>query len=100
PWDQLARDLITAQGSNLENGAGNFFLLHDDPRTMAETTTQAFLGMSVGCAKCHNHPNEKWTNDDYFALANLFARVRTKNGSSDSERILVSAETGQLGHTR
>ncbi len=96
PWDEFARDLITAQGSTLENGAGNFFLLHDDPRALAETTTQAFMGMSVGCARCHNHPSEKWTNDDYFALANLFSRVRAKNTDVDGERILVSTPAGEL----
>lgn len=96
PWDQMVRDLVTAQGSTFENGAGNFFLLHDDPRVMAETTTQAFMGMSVGCAKCHNHPSERWTNDDYFGLANLFARMRMKNGSGDGERILVSARSGDV----
>jgi Protein of unknown function (DUF1553)/Protein of unknown function (DUF1549) len=100
PWDALARDLLTVRGSTWENGAGNYFLLHDDPRTLAETTTQAFLGMSVGCAKCHNHPSEKWTNDDYFALANLFSRVATKNASGDGERILVTATAGELVQPR
>jgi len=100
PWDELVRDLVTARGSTFENGAGNFFLLHDDPRSMAETTTQAFMGMSVGCAKCHNHPSEKWTNDDYFALANLFARVGTKNGGGDGERILVASNTGDVVQPR
>ncbi|HEU0038291.1 MAG TPA: DUF1549 domain-containing protein, partial [Verrucomicrobiae bacterium] len=63
PWDKFVRDIVLAQGSTLENGAGNFYTLHDDPRLMAETTTQAFLGMSINCAKCHNHPMEKWTNN-------------------------------------
>jgi hypothetical protein len=100
PWDAMVRELVTAQGSTLENGAGNFFILHDDPRLMAETTTQAFLGMSVGCAKCHNHPMEKWTNDDYYALANLFARVRSKNGAVDGERLLVAGDSGELVQPR
>ena len=100
PWDVMVRELVTAQGSTLEHGAGNFCILHDDPRLMAETTTQAFLGMSVGCAKCHNHPMEKWTNDDYYALANLFARVRTKNGAADGERLLVAADAGELVQPR
>lgn len=100
PWDRMVRELVTVQGSTFENGAGNFFLLHDDPRAMAETVTQAFMGMSVGCAKCHNHPSERWTNDDYFALANLFARVRAKNGAGDGERILVSVADGDLMQPR
>ena len=73
-----------------------FTYLHDDPRTMAETTSQAFLGMSVQCAKCHNHPMEKWTNDQYYKLANLFARVRTKNGSGDGDNIVFVSNTGDL----
>ena len=96
PWDEFARELVTAQGSTLENGAGNFFLLHDDPRALAETVTQAFMGMSVGCARCHNHPSEKWTNDDYFAFANLFSRVRAKNTETEGERLLVSTSGGEL----
>jgi hypothetical protein len=79
PWDRVAREVVTATGGTIENGAASFFLLHDDPPKMAETVSQAFLGMSIQCAKCHNHPMEKWTNDQYYAFANLFSRVRTKS---------------------
>ena len=96
PWDQFARRIVTATGSTLENGAANFFVLHDDPAVMAETTTQAFLAMSVNCAKCHNHPMEKWTNDEYFGFANLFARVRAKNGAGEGDRIIFAATEGDL----
>ncbi len=97
PWDQFVRRIVTATGSTLENGAANFFVLHDEPSAMAETTTQAFLAMSVNCAKCHNHPMEKWTNDEYFAFANLFARVRAKNGTAgDGDRIIYAAAEGDL----
>lgn len=96
PWDVLVRRVITAKGSGLENGAANFYVLHEDPREMAETTTQAFLGMSIQCAKCHNHPMEKWTNDEYFGMANLFARVRAKNGGGDGERIIFAAASGDI----
>lgn len=101
PWDVFAQEIVTATGSSLENGAANFYVLHDDPRTMAETVTQAFMGMSVGCARCHNHPSEKWTNDDYFAFANLFSRLKTKNGAADgAERILSPAPSGELTQPR
>lgn len=78
PWDEFARGVVTATGSTAENGAANFFALHDDPPDMSETVSLTFLGMSINCAKCHNHPMEKWTNDQYYGMANLFARVRTK----------------------
>lgn len=96
PWDKFVREVVTAQGSTLQNGAANFYVLHDDPRSMAETVSQAFLGMSVQCAKCHNHPMEKWTNDQYYKFANLFARVRVKNGGVAGEDIIFVSDTGDL----
>jgi hypothetical protein len=96
PWDRLVRELITVQGSSLENGAANFFILHEDPRLLAENTSQAFLGMSINCARCHNHPMEKWTNDQYYQMASLFARVRTKSGALDGEWIVFTADDGEL----
>jgi hypothetical protein len=96
PWDQFARQLVTAKGSTLENGAANFYMLHDDPKDMSETMSLAMLGMSVGCAKCHNHPLEKWTNNQYYGMANLFARVRTKNAGGDGNFIVFAASEGDL----
>jgi hypothetical protein len=96
PWDAMVRNIVTAQGSTLENGGANFFVLHEDPRLMAETTSQAFLGMSINCARCHNHPMEKWTNDEYFSFANLFARVRAKSGTADGETVIFVADRGDV----
>jgi hypothetical protein len=96
PWDVMVRNIVTAQGSTMENGAANFYVLHEDPRLMAETTSQAFLGMSINCAKCHNHPMEKWTNDEYFSFANLFARVRMKTGNVDGENVVFVANRGDV----
>jgi hypothetical protein len=95
-WDQFSRQVITARGSSLEHGAGNFYVLHDDPLTLTETTSLAFLGMSVNCARCHNHPMEKWTNDQYFGMANLFARVRLKAGTHDGEVTVFADSEGEL----
>jgi hypothetical protein len=78
PWNEFARQIVIAKGNSVENGATNFYALHQDPEEMTENISQAFLGLSIGCAKCHNHPLEKWTNDQYYAMANLFARVHAK----------------------
>ena len=96
PWDRFVRDLVTATGSTLDHGAGNFYILHDEPTKMAETVSVAFLGFSINCAKCHNHPLEKWTNDEYFGFANLFARTRSKRGVAPDEQIIFSATEGDL----
>ncbi len=103
PWDQFVREIVASRGSNmeLEHGATNFYAIHQSPEDMAETVSQAFLGLSIGCAKCHNHPLEKWTNDQYFAFANLFSRVRAKGWggdarSGDGKRTLVTVNSGEL----
>ncbi|HEY2840532.1 MAG TPA: DUF1549 domain-containing protein, partial [Pirellulales bacterium] len=96
PWDELARGIVTAKGSALENGATNYFVLHQDPLDMAETTSVAFLGMSINCARCHNHPLEKWSNAQYYAYANLFARVRTKTMPGEGNSVVFSDATGEL----
>lgn len=95
PWDQFARALVTATGDVRENGAANFFVLHDDPTDVSENLSVAMLGFSINCAKCHNHPMEKWTNDQYYGMANLFARVRTKAGS-DGLPVVFSAAEGDV----
>jgi Protein of unknown function (DUF1553)/Protein of unknown function (DUF1549)/Bacterial Ig-like domain (group 2) len=96
PWDAMVRDLLTATGSTLEHGGGNFFVLNDEPTKCAETVSVAFMGTSIACAKCHNHPMEKWTHDQYYAFANLFARIRSKNGTQANERVLFSDTQGEI----
>ena len=84
PWDEMVREVLTAKGISTENGATNFYAVHQDPETLAENTAQAFLSLSINCAKCHDHPLEKWTNDQYYAFANLFSRVRAKGWGGDT----------------
>jgi hypothetical protein len=101
PWDQFAREVVTARGSALAEGEVNFYAVHDDPESMAENVSQAFLSLSIQCAHCHNHPLEKWTNDQYYQFANLFARVRGKGWggdarSGDGKRVVYVEPRGDL----
>lgn len=101
PWDELVREVLTAKGSSVKNGATNFYAVHQDPENMAENVSQAFMSLSINCAKCHNHPLEKWTNDQYYQFANLFARVQAKGWggdfrSGDGKRELFVASRGDL----
>src|SRR5438876_11630056 len=100
PWDRFARDVLTASGSTLENGAANYFVLHKDVTELTEATSVTFLGMSLTCARCHNHPLEKWTQDQYWEMANLFARVALKNGDRGGEVIVQALPTGDVPHPR
>ncbi|MEQ9407869.1 MAG: DUF1549 domain-containing protein [Fuerstiella sp.] len=100
-WDRFVREIVTARGASIQNGATNFYALHQSPEDMAENVSQAFLGLSIGCARCHNHPLEKWTNDQYYGFANLFSRVRAKGWggdprNGDGKRTLVTVSSGEL----
>ncbi len=76
--DEFARRLITAQGSTWENPPASFYRTNRDPMTAAETIGQVFLGVRLQCARCHNHPFDVWTQDDYYGLAAYFGNVAHK----------------------
>jgi len=78
PLDQFARELITARGSTYCSPAANYYRPNRDPAARAKAAAQLFLGTRLQCAECHNHPSDRWTQDDYYDWAALFARVRYK----------------------
>lgn len=75
PWDQWVRELLTASGSTYVNPAANYYRRTRTPESLAETTAQLFLGARLLCARCHNHPFERWSHQDFYSLAAYFARV-------------------------
>lgn len=75
PLDEFVRDLITARGSTYTNPPANYWRALRDPSGRGETTARLFLGVRLQCAQCHNHPFDRWTQDDYFRWTSLFARV-------------------------
>ncbi len=100
PWDQFARSIVTAKGDSQSNGLANYFVLHRDPIDLTEGASMAFLGLSLTCARCHNHPMEKWTQDQYYGMANLFARVQLKDGGSPGDVVVLAAPEGDIRHPR
>jgi hypothetical protein len=100
PWDQMARELLTASGSTLANGAANYYVLHKNPIDVTENVAMTFMGFSITCARCHNHPLEKWTQKDYYQMANLFSRIAVKNGPDRGDLIVYPARTGEINHPR
>jgi hypothetical protein len=73
--DEMARELLTATGDSHVVGPANFGRMAADARGQAELVGQFFLGVRLGCANCHNHPLDRWTQDDYHGLAAVFARL-------------------------
>ncbi len=82
PFDQFARELIGARGKTFENPPANWWRANRDPVTRAENTARVFLGVQLNCAQCHNHPFERWTQDDYYNWAALFTRLDYKLGDA------------------
>jgi hypothetical protein len=78
PLDQFVRELITARGSTYSSPAANYYRPNRDPVARAKAAAQVFLGTRLQCAECHNHPFDRWTQDDYYDWAGLFARVNYK----------------------
>lgn len=76
PLNQFARELIASRGSTYEQPASNYYRALRDPLTRAEATAQVFLGVRIGCARCHNHPFDRWTMQDYYSFAAFFTRVQ------------------------
>lgn len=86
PFDRLVRDMLTAQGASYKDPAANFYCVPRTPekvsdplylqKDLAEATAQLFLGIRLQCAQCHNHPYERWTQDDYLSLAAFFTQVK------------------------
>jgi len=98
PINEIARQIISATGSTLENPAANYYQLEQDPLKLAENTAQAFFGIRIQCSQCHNHPFDRWTMDDYRGFVAFFAQVGRKNGEDPRERIIYNRGEGESRH--
>lgn len=104
PYDQFVRELVTAQGSTWKNGATVMFRDRPSPVEIGSSVSQLFLGVRLECAKCHHHPFEIWSQDDFYGFASFFARVG-HNGSisppiSGGEEIIYTLASGTVSHGR
>ncbi len=100
PWNVMARELLLAQGSVYDDGPANYFRAAATPDALTETTSQVFLGVRIACAKCHNHPYEKWKQHQYYQFAAFFSRVKTKNGETPDEKIIYTVNSGEATNPR
>jgi hypothetical protein len=103
PYDQFVRELLTAQGSTFRNGATVIFRDRREPAEIATAVSQLFLGVRLECAKCHHHPFETWSQDDFYSFAAYFARVGRKGQGvsppiSGGEEVVFTAASGSVKH--
>ena len=116
PYDKFAYEILTASGSNVANPPASYFKVLREPDDVMENTTQLFLAVRFNCNKCHDHPFERWTQDQYYNLAAFFAQMGLHRGpevqgpeDSAARRsrapkplveIITDAKSGEVKHVR
>ena len=99
PWDALAHDVLTARGSVSEHPEIAWFIYnigekqHIEESDTPDAAAQAFLGTRIGCARCHNHPLERYTQDDFYHFAAFFSKVQMKRAEPDKGGTTLSVGT-------
>jgi hypothetical protein len=111
PLDQFVRELVVARGQTYDNPAANFYRANRDPLTRGETAARLFLGVRLQCARCHNHPYDRWTQDDYYSWAALFGRIdydvktnerkdKLDKNEFNGEQIVLVKDEGEVSNPR
>ncbi len=115
PYDQFAREVLTASGSNLVTPPASYFKVLRTPETLMENTTHLFLAIRFNCNKCHDHPFERWTQDQYYELSAYFAQVKRKEdpdfkgkriggsaveGATPLVEVIYDSGSGEVKHDR
>ena len=96
PWDRFTRDILTARGSIYQNGPAAFYRIERAPNDRMETIGQAFLGVRMACARCHKHPFDRWTTDNYWNFAAFCDKVAERPGRLQDEAVIVYAQEQKL----
>jgi hypothetical protein len=104
PYDQFVSEIVTASGSQNENPPTVWYRQVRTLPDYVESVAQAFLGVRIQCAQCHQHPFDRWSQADYYGLAAVFARVGRKRGFADAEvptnEVIYVKDTGDVRHPR
>jgi hypothetical protein len=88
PYDQFVREMLTARGSTNDNPASNYFRVTREAKPTMEKTTQVFLGVRMVCTQCHDHPFERWTQNQYYEMTSFFSTVGLRPGFESGEEIV------------
>jgi hypothetical protein len=102
PYNEFATELLTASGNLFFNPTANFYYVTEfaEPENYATNISQVFLGVRLECARCHNHPWEKWTQDDFWGFAAFFARMGVKDTYQNDESQIHLKLTGEVLHPK
>ncbi len=101
PYDKFVYELLTARGSSYENPAANFFRVTRNAKASMEKTTQLFMGVRLVCTQCHDHPFEKWTQNQYYEMTAFFGSVGLKPGFESGDEIVYDKrEDNEIKHPK
>jgi len=101
PWDQMAHDLVLAVGDSSAHPEIGYYIYnvgekqHAEESEIGESLAMSFLGTRIGCAKCHNHPLEKFTQDDYYRFAAFFSRISMKRTDPEKGATTLSVASSE-----
>lgn len=103
PFNEFTREILTAQGSTHEYGPTVIFRDRREPADITTMVSQIFLGVRLECAKCHHHPNEKWSQDDFYQFAAFFGEVKRKGTGisppiSGDYEVIYHSPGGHVSH--
>src|SRR5262249_49549206 len=100
PYDRVVRDLVTARGGSIESPAVNYFRAAKEPGVALENATQLFLGIRFSCNKGHDHPFERWTQNQYYGMAAFWGQVGIKNSMRPDEQVVYDKPAGEVTHPK
>ena len=98
PMDEMVQELLGANGGTFKNPATNFYQNTTENLLLTENVAQVFMGMRVQCAQCHNHPFDRWTQNDYYGFAAFFSQIGRKQGEDYRETIVFNSGGGEVNH--
>jgi hypothetical protein len=98
PMDEMVQELLGANGGTFKSPATNFYQTTNETLPLTENVAQVFMGIRVQCAQCHNHPFDRWTQDDYYSFAAFFAQIGRKQGEDYRETIVFNSGGGEVNH--
>ncbi|HVJ86653.1 MAG TPA: DUF1549 domain-containing protein [Caulifigura sp.] len=98
PLDQMVKQLLASNGGIFKTPEASFYEIERDRLKIAENTAQIFMGMRIQCAQCHNHPFDRWTQDEYYNFAAFFSQIGRKTAEDPREQIIFNAGGGEVKH--
>lgn len=98
PLDQMVREVLSTSGGTFSEPATNFYQIERDTLKTTENVAQAFMGLRIQCAQCHNHPFDRWTMDDYYSFAAFFSQIGRKEGEDYRETVIFNRGGGDVRH--